>query len=60
MYWYEQYFLVIRDKVLQHGKQWHTWLKPGDKPIHIHMGENHGLIDAKRKSELERIVKKYA
>jgi hypothetical protein len=38
-YWYDQYFLVLRDKVLQHGKQWHSWLTPSDL-THILMGKN--------------------
>jgi|GEM_PF-5052998 hypothetical protein len=61
MYWYDQYFLVIRDKVLQHGNQRHSWLKPTpDDLIHILMGKNWGQLTAKNKSGLERIVKKYS
>jgi hypothetical protein len=35
-------------------------LKPEDEPVHILMGENYGLLEGKRKSDLENIVKKYA
>jgi len=60
-HWYDQYFLVIRDKVLEHGKQWHSWLKPTDNDlIHILMGKEYGLLKAKDQSELERIVSKYS
>jgi hypothetical protein len=59
-YWYDQYFLVLRDKVLQHGKQWHTWLKPtSGELIHILMGKNWGSLKYKDHSALERIVRKY-
>jgi hypothetical protein len=60
MYWYDQYLLLIRDKVVQHGRVRHAWLKPDEKPVHLLMGENFGLLSDKRKAELVTIVEKYA
>lgn len=61
MYWYDQYFVLIRDKLVQHGRQWHSYFHRTDNGFAILLiGKYYGFLKGIDKTEFEKIVEKYA
>jgi len=60
-YWYDQYFSIIRNEIVQHGKQQYIQLIRSDGGyVPISIATNYGILSAEAIERLKKIVKKYA